>query len=109
MTREFEDPNDFDRYALEKGKWAYDNGWRYKEEYFGAAYVGEEFGKTALGESNYLLMLREGNTPHRTLILHVIGSQFMEVWIGQVEAKDEFDQMMVGVNEYIEQYRAMNV
>jgi hypothetical protein len=103
MTSDFKDHNDFDKYAWENGKWAYDNGWCYQGERFGAAYIREEFGKAETGELDYLLMLREGDVLHRTLIIHGIGAQLTEIWSGEIEARDDFDRMMKIVSGYIEQ------
>jgi hypothetical protein len=100
--------NIFDEYAYRLGGWAYDNGWRYKGEFFGAAYVGEVFEGAKSGEQNYLLMLRDGNTPDRTIILHKTGDQLNELWSGQVETKDDFDNMMNIINTYIKQYKSQN-
>lgn len=108
MSADFKDPNEFDNYVWEKGKWAYDNGWRYKGEPFGSAYIREEFDSSEAGSPNYLLMLRDGPIPHRALILHVIGPQLIELWSGQVESKADFDKMMIFVNSYIQEYKAKN-
>lgn len=100
MSNTFEDPNDFDRYAREHGGWAYDNGWHYKGETFGAAYMRNE--KSEAGTLvEYLLMLREGDTPGRTLVLHYAQNESVEVWSGQVETRADFDQMTVVVDDYV--------
>lgn len=94
--------NVFDEHAWRTGGWAYDNGRRYAGEFFGAAYVGERLGAT---EAESLLMLREGDTPGRTLILHQRPGQMTEIWSGQVETHQDFDQMMQQVGAYLEEYR----
>jgi hypothetical protein len=93
--------NRFDDYAYQMGGWVYDNGWRYQDEFFGAAYVGKTFGDT---EDDCLLMLREGGIPGRTIILHKQGNQLTEIWSGQVDTREEFDKMMRVVNNYSTRY-----
>jgi hypothetical protein len=94
MMKDFKHDDDFDTYAWDKGRWSYDNGWNYKGEFFGAAYVQNEVIKKEAGELDYLLMLRNGKVPNRTLIIRVLGTQFTEIWSGQIESKTDFDQMM---------------
>jgi hypothetical protein len=92
----------FDEYAGQTGGWAYDNGWRYAGEYFGAVYIGGKFGET---EADCLLMLREGDQPGRTVILHKHARQLVDIWSGQVQTKPDFDRMMQEVREYAQGYR----
>ena len=105
MSEDFKS-NEFDEYAYIFGGWVYDNGWRYGDEFFSAAYRGEEFDGTESGKQDYLLMLRRGNIPGRTLILHNIEGRLTQIWSGQVETKDDFNNMMTVANSYINQYQA---
>ena len=101
---DFKDHNDFDQYAREHGSWFYDNGWTYKGEFFGAAYMRDE--KSEAGRLvEYLLMLRDGDIPGRTLILHGVREDLVDVWAGQVETQVDFDRMNQIVAEYIGKQR----
>lgn len=104
-SNDFEDARDFlrdfDRHARDHGGWFYDNGWRYKDEFFGSAYMrDEEVESGRLVE--YLLMLRDGKTAHRTIILHQTRGQLVEIWSGLVTTKDDFDGMNAAVDEYVQ-------
>ncbi|MBT3315565.1 MAG: hypothetical protein HN390_13235 [Anaerolineae bacterium] len=104
MNNDFEDHNEFDRYAWEHGGWAYDNGWSYKDEFFGESYAGKNFGNAEKGDYDFLQMLRNGNVPSKTYIIHFVGAKINEIWSGDVVTKSDFDEMMEFVNKYIIQY-----
>jgi hypothetical protein len=103
MRSEFE--TNFDKYAYETGGWAYDNGWRYQDQFFGASYVGERFDDT---EADCLLVLREGPDPQYTYALHYQHGQLREIWAGLVASTDDYEKMMQRVREYAEFYRTAN-
>ena len=98
-----EDPNEFDRYAREHGGWFYDNGWGYKGEYFGSAYVRDERSEGGRVVER-LVMVRGGKIKNRTLVLHETFDgvlAVLEVWSGIVASRAEFDAMNAVVAEYV--------
>ncbi len=105
MSNRFRTGNNFDKYAEDHGGWGYDNGWSFEGEYFAASYLGEEFQKPPDGEYSRLQMLRQGPTPHRTLIIHVDGKNIFKIWEGMVETAADFDAMMEFVKAYNENFR----
>ena len=104
MNNEFEDHNEFEKYAWEQGGWAYDNGWGYKDEFFGESYEGKNFGDAKKGDYDFLQMLRNGNVPTKTYVIHFIGEKLNEIWSGNVVTKSDFDKMMEFVDNYILEY-----
>jgi hypothetical protein len=108
MSNKFIDHNDFDRYAREHGGWAYDNGWRYKDDSFGASYIGKEFGSVKTGDYEFIQMLREGKLPTKTVIIHIVGPKVTEIWSGEVITESDFDEMMKTVDGYILQHEEKN-
>jgi hypothetical protein len=103
MTDDFKNNDEFDTYAWDTGRWSYDNGSCYKGEFFGASYVQDELQKNDVEIPNYLLLLRNGDISNRTLIIHVLGTKLTEIWSGQVDSKNDFDNMMGFLREYTDQ------
>ena len=97
---EFE--KNFDKYAYQMGRWVYDNGWGYADQFFGAAYIGECFDGT---EADCLLMLREGDDRQQTYIVHNRSGQLSEVWSRQIGSEQDFEKMTQRVTQYAMSYK----
>ena len=105
MENKFPDHNEFDKYVRERDKWIYDNGWSYKGEHF-SAYMLERFDKVESGKLvEYLVMLRDAEDSHKTIVLHGKDMKLHELWSGFVNSQDDYQAMMAVVNKFIEEYK----
>jgi hypothetical protein len=104
MQNDFADPNDFDKYAREKDKWFYDNGWTYKGEYF-SAYRLEGFDRIKSEKLvGYIVMLRNDENSNKTIVLYGKEMQLQEIWSGSVNSQDDYQVMMSVISKFIEEY-----
>ena len=99
------DHNEFDRFAAEHG-WYYDNGWRFKDEFFACSYAGFEFidTKKAGYSKNYLRLLRHDKNG-LSVVIHIIESDQNEIWRGSIGSKFEFLFMLEQISGYIGNYK----
>jgi hypothetical protein len=105
MKNSFSYQNEFDKHAKEQNKWIYDNGWTYKGGFF-SSYMLAEFDKVELAKLvDYFVMLREDKKPNKAFILHGIDDKTHEIWSGFINTKDDYQKMMLVVNEFIEEYK----
>jgi hypothetical protein len=75
------DNDAFDKYACQYG-WEYDNGGRYRDEYW------EWF----VGRSPSIVLLRQ--PPDRLALVRFDGLTPNELWLGRASTSQQFDQVM---------------
>ena len=112
MQNNFNNLDDFEKYASKQDKWIRNNGWSNPELSI-FLYRSVKFDKFMAGKLvEYILMtnhenLLENLTNHVSIkhvsVSHHKGKQSHQIWSGYVDSTDEYQEIMSAVNKFIEE------